>query len=166
MTLAIRDQNRINERVRAIILTNSGRLLLIKRVKPHAQPYWVAPGGGVEDCDTDLFDTLHREVCEELGGTIEVIRPAFTLEHTIAGKNLREHFFICRLLHYDLEQRNGPEFNDPTRGEYIPVEISLNPDTIQRINIKTPELQNWLQDHIADLRELSNKQLHEYKELF
>jgi len=141
-----------NQRVRAILLTDDQTLMFIKRVKPDGRPpYWVAPGGGVEEQDKTLLDTLHRELFEELGATIQVLRKAFVLEHTKAGKNLEEHFYICRLLDYDLTLRSGPEFDDPARGEYIPFEVELTVDAINAIHIKTAELQDWLLNNLNRL---------------
>lgn len=118
-----------NRRVRAILLTGNNSVLFIKRVKPNnPSPYWVAPGGGVEHDDHNLYDTLERELCEELGATATVLNKAFVLKHEKAGKQLEEHFFVCRLHNYDLDKRDGPEFDDPTRGEYIPDEIPLDND--------------------------------------
>ncbi|WP_344592276.1 NUDIX domain-containing protein [Actinomadura vinacea] len=44
--------NQPRERVRALLLTSTGTLLLIKRTKPGQTPYWVLPGGGVEADDS------------------------------------------------------------------------------------------------------------------
>lgn len=140
------------QRVRAILLTSQKTLMFIKRVKPDKPPYWVAPGGGVEDDDASLLDTLHRELQEELGANVEVIDKAFVLEHHKGGKDLEEHFYICRLLDYDLTLREGPEFNDPTRGEFIPVEIPLDEHHLRDIHIKTPELADWLLQNLPLLR--------------
>jgi len=146
--LFVPEREKIIKRVRAILLTERGSLMLIKRVKPDKPPYWVAPGGGLEAHDFTLYDALHRELCEELGAVVEVVDTAFVLEHEKAGKNLEEHFYICKMLHYDLDQRNGPEFDDPTRGEFIPYEIPLTADAVTRIDFKTPELQTWLLDNL------------------
>ena len=146
--------NRIR-RTRAIILTGRGTILFIKRVKPQGEPYWVAPGGGMEAQDPTLLDALHRELCEELGASVEVLEHAFVLEHTMGGKDLEEHFYVCRLLDYDLSLRSGPEFNDPGRGEFIPHEVELHTDAINALNIKTPELRDWLLANIPDLRHVS-----------
>lgn len=145
----------IVQRVRAIILTDANELLFIKRVKPGDRaPYWVAPGGGVELYDPDLQAALERELCEELGATVEILGEGFVLEHRAGGKNLREHFFICRLLSYDLSLRHGPEFDDPSRGEYIPDTVPLEPEIIHSLNIKTIEFQDWLIANADWLREL------------
>ncbi len=126
--------------------------MFIKRIKPNTPPYWVAPGGGVEDIDETLLDTLHRELHEELGARVEVLKPAFVLEHNMAGKQLEEHFFICRLIDYDLTLREGPEFKDPKRGEFLPDEVPLVASELNNIHIKTPELADWILQNLQVLR--------------
>lgn len=149
------DKIPVNQRVRAILLTRDNRLLFIKRIKPNSnKPYWVAPGGGVETEDDNILDALHRELDEELGATINVVQHGFVLRHFKGDKNLEEHFYICRLIDIDLSQRNGPEFDDPTRGQYIPDVIDLSPQAIKSINIKTVELRDWLLDNLNRLRKL------------
>ena len=154
MNFGVSDSEKIIQRVRAILVTKRGTLMLIKRVKPGKAPYWVAPGGGVEEHDKSLSQTLERELCEELGAVAEIVDIAFVMHHEIAGKNLEEHFYICKLLNYDLSMRNGPEFNDPTRGQYIPDEIPLTFDAINNVEFKTPEIQQWLLAHLDILRAL------------
>lgn len=155
LDMVVPERANINQRVRAILLTPRHTLMLIKRVKNDVPPYWVAPGGGVEAEDKTLLDTLSRELNEELGAVADVIETAFVLEHEKAGKNLEEHFFICRLVNYDLSKRSGPEFEDPTRGQYLPVEIALDAKTINALNIKTPELRDWLLNNLDSLRQVS-----------
>lgn len=134
-----------NRRVRAILLTGTGSVVFIKRMKPSGcAPYWVAPGGGEEIGDVNLVATLERELFEELGAVARVLETAFVLEHEKAGKQLEEHFFVCRLEDYDLSKRDGPEFSDPARGEFIPEEISLDEASLSAISIKTPELRDWM----------------------
>ncbi|QPC82436.1 NUDIX domain-containing protein [Phototrophicus methaneseepsis] len=146
------------ERVRAILLTNEGKILFIKRVKPNNKtaPYWVAPGGGVESYDLTLHDALARELAEELGASYDVLCDAFTLEHHKAGKDLVEHFYVCRLHDYDLSLRHGPEFEDPSRGKFIPDAVELSEDAIDAINIKTEELRDWLIANLNMLKMLHN----------
>ena len=155
MLAEIRPHSRVNQRVRAILLTGNDSVLLIKRVKPNnSASYWVAPGGGVEHQDADLIATLERELYEELGAAATVLETAFVLEHQKAGKQLEEHFFVCRLLNYDLSKRYGPEFNDPARGEYIPEEVALDTFELCRVNLKTPELRDWMIRKLDYLRGL------------
>ena len=156
MLYSFMEQSSLIQRVRAILLTPQKQVLFIKRIKPHKpDPYWVAPGGGVESNDDSLLDALHRELIEELGATYEVIEEGFVLRHTKADKELEEHFFICRLLDYDLTQRHGPEFDDPERGQYIPDAIELTPEAIESIAIHTTELRQWLLDNLDYLRDLA-----------
>lgn len=142
-------------RVRAILLTADGKLLFIKRVKPNSPPYWVAPGGGVE-ADETLLETLDRELREELGATVEVIERAFVLRHQKAGKDLEEHFFICKLVDYDLSLRHGPEFDDPERGEYLLDKVDIDNRALVKINIKTSELRDWLLENGHNLRSIAS----------
>ena len=155
MLTDIKAASRVNQRVRAILLTGDDSVLLIKRVKPNkSASYWVAPGGGVEHNDADLIATLERELYEELGAVVTVVDTAFVLEHRKAGKQLEEHFFVCHLHNYDLSKRYGPEFSDPTNGEYLPEAIPLDPFELCRINIKTPELRDWMIRKLDVLRSL------------
>lgn len=141
------------ERVRAILLAPRQTLLMIKRVKLHnALPYWVAPGGGMESHDRTLRAALVRELDEELGARTEILRHAFTLRHTKGGKDLQEYFYLCRLLSFDLKRRNGPEFEDPARGAYLPDFVKLHAPTLRGLNIKTPELTDWLVAHLPQLK--------------
>lgn len=143
-------------RVRAVLLTPRGTLMFIKRIKPHNPiPYWVAPGGGVERDDSSLIDALERELSEEMGATVEILRHGFTIEHTKAGKRLEEHFFICRLVDYDLSLRNGPEFEDPTRGEYLLDEIPLTREGVASIDLRTTQLRDWLMSNLDTLQRLA-----------
>jgi TDG/mug DNA glycosylase family protein len=52
--------------VRALTLDSRGRTLLIRWPRPGGQPFWIAPGGGVEPGESNEA-ALHRELAEELG---------------------------------------------------------------------------------------------------
>lgn len=149
----IPQESPLDRRVRAILLTEDRHILFIKRIKPHKpQPYWVAPGGGVEDFDLNLESALTRELNEELGAIVDILRTGFILRHSKAGKNLEEHFFLCRLHQINLHERSGPEFADPSRGSYLPDYVPLERNAIQQLNIRTIELKTWLLEHLERLR--------------
>jgi ADP-ribose pyrophosphatase YjhB (NUDIX family) len=141
----------INHRVRALLLTPRRTLLLIKRVRAEIPPYYVAPGGGVEATDASWEAALHREMAEELGGQVEIVREVWTTEHPgdDAGWTVRHHYYICRLLRYDLALRTGPEFSDPTRGQYIPEEFALDGAALSRVPSRPPELAVFLAANTA-----------------
>ena len=55
------------------------KVLLMKRVRPSSDGlgYWELPGGGLEYGETPN-EALKREVKEETGLTIDVVKPAYT----------------------------------------------------------------------------------------
>lgn len=56
--------------VRCFLLDSEDRILLVK----HGNKLpWVLPGGHVEDIDTTIYDTLKREINEELGIDILIL---------------------------------------------------------------------------------------------
>jgi ADP-ribose pyrophosphatase YjhB (NUDIX family) len=61
----------MTDRVRAVLVTPDGGLLTIRRIRPGQGPYWVLPGGGVEDGE-DLESPLARELREELAATAAI----------------------------------------------------------------------------------------------
>jgi ADP-ribose pyrophosphatase YjhB (NUDIX family) len=145
----------VNNRVRALLLDAAGRLLLIKRVKPNHEPYWVAPGGGVELDDESFESALRREIREELGGKIEIIKMVMVTEefndHNVL---VRHHVYLTRLIAYDLSLRHGPEFDDPTRGDFIPEHIELSQEQLAKLNMRSEDLKTFLIMHHDSLDEL------------
>jgi 8-oxo-dGTP diphosphatase len=53
--------------VRGLVIDTDERILLVRLVFPHGV-WWVLPGGGITDGETDI-DALHRELAEEIGIT-------------------------------------------------------------------------------------------------
>ncbi len=154
----------VNNRVRALLVDAAGRLLLIKRVKPNHEPYWVAPGGGVEHDDESFESALRREIREELGGHIEIIKLVMVIEepndHHVT---VRQHVYLTRLIGYDLSQRYGPEFDDPTRGEYIPDHVELSQEQLAKLNMRSEDLKTFLityHDSLDELPDLRHALLH------
>lgn len=142
-------------RVRAILYKDSDHIYLIKRVKNGQDPYWVTPGGGVEEMDTTIENALIRELQEELGASIEIQRLVFVLERQTKDDLVtKESFFLCRLIDMDEAARTGPEFSDSSRGEYILDEILLSPTHIQQTNIKPEELKQFVMIHCHNLTSL------------
>lgn len=150
---------KINHRVRAILLTERGDILLIKRLRDGFEPYWVLPGGGVEASDSSFEAALHRELSEEIGGTAEVLREVFSSEYSgwgeLQGWTVRHHYFVCRLVGYDVSRRHGPEFSDPARGQYIPEKVPLEAITLSRLNIYAEPIKAYLVANASGLRKLA-----------
>ncbi|WP_335971728.1 MULTISPECIES: NUDIX hydrolase [Streptomycetaceae] len=141
----------VKRTARAIIL-DGDRLVLIKRTKPGLAPYWLTPGGGVEEDDTGVLGALHREIDEELGGKITDPVPAFvdTVEHIAANGSHGvkvQYFFVCRLESMDLDRRHGPEIDEPC-GSYEIVRVPFTRMGLASVEIVPLTLRHYLDANI------------------
>lgn len=116
----------MQKRVRAIIIKDN-KVLTIKRTKPDAI-FWVFPGGGVEQGETNE-KALIRECKEELGVDIKVNDLLVEMDSKVQ-KTLgqREYFYFCEIKGGKLGTGDGPEFsNDPSYvGKYEIEWIDIN----------------------------------------
>jgi 8-oxo-dGTP pyrophosphatase MutT (NUDIX family) len=132
----------VRRSVRAILLDEDDRLVLIKRVKPGQAPYWTTPGGGVEPEDVSLEAALRRELHEELGADADRFVQVF-LFTVAAGDGVSvQHFFACRLLRLREDARTGQEFDDPSRGEYQLDLVAI--DKLPTVNLKPDALREFI----------------------
>jgi len=81
------------ERVRAVLVTEFGNALLIKRIRPGMRPYWVLPGGHLDPGDSSLEAALRREIREELGAEAE----ALSLLHIMQSQDECQFFYLGRI---------------------------------------------------------------------
>lgn len=141
----------VKRTARALVF-DGDQLVLIKRTKPGIAPYWVTPGGGVEDDDASVIAALHREIDEELGAKITDVVPAFvdTVEH-IADDGSHgvkvQFFFACRLDSMDLARRHGPEMDEPC-GDYEVVRVPFSRIGIASVDIVPLTLRHYLDGNI------------------
>ncbi|MET8558372.1 NUDIX hydrolase [Streptomyces sp. NPDC004959] len=153
----------VKRTARAVLLDGED-LVLIKRVKPGVDPYWVTPGGGVEPEDATVIDALHREVHEELGAKITDVVPCFvdTVEHIGADGGATgvkvQYFFACRLVSMDLEQRHGPEMEQPC-GTYEIVRIPFTRVGIASVHLVPLSLRHYLDGNIEGVLALLDADL-------
>lgn len=138
----------MQQRVRAILITADGALLVIKRERPGIPAYWVLPGGGVEPGDASLEAALHREIWEELAGRAEID----CLLHTLETPQERQHCYLARIQSWDFARRTGPEFSRQDRGRYTLEEIPLTPQGLERIDLKPGEIAQEIRRALADGR--------------
>lgn len=125
------------KRVRGIILFDDNIILMKReRIKEGKKfLYYVFPGGGVEEGET-LEQALHREVLEELGIKVTLLKNLYlsTYDNQING------YFLCKYLSGKFGTGEGPEFNDKSysnRGTYTPLILPIS--EIGNINL-LPEL--------------------------
>ncbi|MFF7590863.1 NUDIX domain-containing protein [Kitasatospora purpeofusca] len=121
----------MQHRVRAVLLTPNNTMLLIKRLRPGIDPYWVIVGGKIEPTDAGPEDALLREVREEVAGEAEIV----SLLHTVETDDERQDFYLATVDKWSFEDRTGPEFSQEGRGEYLLEEIPLTGEAIDAINL-------------------------------
>ncbi|MFJ9457536.1 NUDIX domain-containing protein [Kitasatospora sp. NPDC101447] len=121
----------MQHRVRAVLLTPNNTMLLIKRIRPGIDPYWVIVGGKIEPTDAGPEDALLREVREEIAGEARIV----SLLHTIETADERQDFYLATIEKWNFEDRTGPEFSQEGRGEYILEEIPLAADALDAVNL-------------------------------
>ena len=126
-----------NTRVRAILVNEQSEVVLIERIRAGMEPYWVAPGGGVGEEESQR-EALRRELMEEVGITASIGKVAF--EQEFNGD--REIFFVCYITKFEPERISAPEYNDPTRGEFRPDFVPQY--AIADLNIQPPQLKDYL----------------------
>ncbi|GLX20796.1 NUDIX hydrolase [Streptomyces lavendulae] len=135
----------MKERVRAVLVTADGTMLVIRRTKPDVPRYWVLPGGGVEPGDESLEAALHREIHEEIAGKADIVR----LLHTIESDEERQLFYLARITTWSFDDRTGPEFSAEGRGEYALEEVPLTVEGLDGINLKPEEIAHVLRGAIS-----------------
>jgi ADP-ribose pyrophosphatase YjhB (NUDIX family) len=91
------------------VIIENGKVLLNKEQKPSGVTPWMFPGGEVEDFDNSLETACEREVGEEMGIKIKIIKPLKPILLHKDGK-------VIILIHY-LAERIG--------------EITLGKDTVE-----------------------------------
>jgi ADP-ribose pyrophosphatase YjhB (NUDIX family) len=135
----------MTDRVRALLTTPDGDLLTIRRIRPGQDPYWVFPGGGVENGE-DLETALARELHEEIAATADV----HSLLYVLGQGGVRQYFYLARARSWSAEagDRSGPEFTDPARGEYCLQSVPLTACALARINLKPDALARFLLGHL------------------
>ncbi len=135
----------MNERVRAILITPAGTMLVIRRVRPGHPPYWVLPGGGVEPGDASLEAALAREIWEEVAGVPEVAG----LLTVLTSERERGYYYLARIRQWSFADRTGPEFSEPGSGSYELQELSLTAEALDSVDLKPDDLAAWLRAILA-----------------
>ncbi|WP_395295452.1 NUDIX domain-containing protein [Kitasatospora hibisci] len=134
----------MQHRVRAVLLTPNNTTLLIKRIRPGIDPYWVIVGGKIEPTDASPEDALRREVREEIAGEAQIV----SLLHTLEADEERQDFYLATIDSWSFEDRTGPEFSQEGRGEYLLEEIPLTIEALDAINLLPQEIASVLREAV------------------
>jgi mutator protein MutT len=108
------------------IILNGDELIFIHRIRMENNKkieYYVFPGGGVEDGE-NLIDCITRELMEELGIEVNIIKTIYRLEKA----NDIEYYLLCEYKSGKIGSGNGSEFTEERqkeRGLYIPESIPI-----------------------------------------
>ncbi|MFB7666973.1 NUDIX domain-containing protein [Kitasatospora sp. NPDC056138] len=132
----------MQHRVRVILLTPNNTMLLIKRIRPGIDPYWVIVGGKIKPTDASPEEALLREVREEIAGEAQIA----SLLHTIETDGERQDFSLATIDKWNFEDRTGPEFSQEDRGEYLLEEIPLTTEALDAINLLPKEIATVLHE--------------------
>jgi len=101
------------KRVRAVIIKND-KVLTMKRTK-FDDIYWVMPGGGVEDKETNE-EALIREIKEELGIDIKIDKLILEMDSKKPEIiNQKEYFYLCNIEGGKIGTGQGPEFSEDSK---------------------------------------------------
>ncbi|TYS19115.1 NUDIX domain-containing protein [Rossellomorea vietnamensis] len=120
----------------AVVIIDGRKILLIKRVKKHEE-YFVFPGGGIESGETPEEAAI-REAKEELGVAVE-------LKGCLSFINLNgmQYYFHAEITAGRIGEGKAAEFQDPCRGTYEPVWISI--EEFPSIDIRPQEVAGKVQ---------------------
>jgi 8-oxo-dGTP pyrophosphatase MutT (NUDIX family) len=137
----------VKRNARAVLL-DGDELVLIKRAKPGRDPYWVTVGGGVEEDDDSIEAALHREIFEELGGTLERAELIHLITDRLEGGIGVQHIFAARLAGMDPSVRTGTEFSKPERGSYDIVRVPFTAEAVSELDLMPPELAEFIAGNV------------------
>jgi len=87
---------------------------------------------------------MHRELKEELGAEATTASQVLLFSYPIREGLAVAHFFVARLVRMDVASRNGPEFDDPSRGAYDPDTVELGGDALAELDLRPPELKQFI----------------------
>ncbi len=92
-------------RVACAIIENEGKVLCTQRNSYMSLPLkWEFPGGKIEDGESPE-DCLKRELIEEIGVEVSVIRPLSQITHQYLTFTVTLYPFICRIIHGEISLR-------------------------------------------------------------
>ena len=123
------------------VLIENDKVLLIYREK-NDRIYYVFPGGGVEDGETNE-ECLIRECREELGIKINIIKQLYEVK----GKDFLQHFFLIERISGEIGSGDANEYDiNRVGGLQRPVFIDIN-ELVNLEVVSRPIVEQLLSDY-------------------
>lgn len=130
-------------RVAGIVLSHDQkRIVLLERLK-EGRHFWVFPGGGFEDTDTNEEAALLRELHEETNAKVHVIKQSYTLD--VAGHS-KQLFYICEYISGEL-QVIGEEAEKHNENDQYYVRW-YDVDELNTLSVFPLEVRDWIVDDL------------------
>ncbi|WP_088012194.1 NUDIX hydrolase [Gottfriedia acidiceleris] len=80
-----------------ICINRERQILMVLQGKPDEKKLWAVPAGGLEDNES-IDECCKREVLEETGYEVEVIKELFIKEGISYGFQVKVHFYEVRII--------------------------------------------------------------------
>ncbi|MFA5925723.1 MAG: NUDIX hydrolase [Parcubacteria group bacterium] len=129
--------NRVHPAVKAII--QQGERFLVIKQEFAGRTVWDLPGGKV-DFGESPYDTLAREVREEIGLSVEIIKPVgFFWFFRHDGDQVVCTTFLCTANNYDIDITKNPadenitEYKWVTKDEFLGDKYTASHDSLKKL---------------------------------
>ncbi|SFD51275.1 NUDIX hydrolase [Bacillus sp. UNCCL81] len=122
-----------------ICINHKGQILMVLQGKPDEHKLWAPPSGGLEQNET-IEECCKRELLEETGYEVEIIKQLFIKEGISYGFQVEVHYFEVRII------GGNVKIQDPDQLIYDIAWKSAN--EIIELELSFPEDRNLLIDLI------------------
>ncbi|MDP2692990.1 MAG: NUDIX domain-containing protein [bacterium] len=133
--------------VRAITIKD-GRLLVLKRVKGK-QIYWVFPGGGVEEGESDT-EALEREMTEETGFEVKVGEFFANYHFLTSYMDAEENFYLAEIIGGTEGAGHGPEYEHVNEYEGTHEVDWIDLDKLSETDLRPEEVKNKFNQQLVN----------------
>lgn len=137
-----------SQAVRGIIITNDRKVILMYR-KKDGKEYYTIPGSHIEKEDKTIENALKREIKEEIGIEINIIKPIFETcveNWKKPGTYKKDLYYQCEYASGTIGSGTAEEFSNASKGTYK-VELYPLQKAIQ-LNIIPKEALDYIKSQI------------------